>query len=175
MSKKKTNATNVEKLHHLTNADWQFINKMLNKHAASIINHVNNFTCETYDSLWGRQILIEQLLYSMFELIGINPIGACPMVALHYVYHHNSLKSEVPGLYVKDGKLFDQNDKEIPMDYVYHAKEKGIAFHKVIDAYFNDEPEYIQHFDNDETNKKPSEPNDQDGHSSQSVETQAEK
>ena len=163
MSKKKTNATNVEKLHHLTNADWQFINKMLNKHAASIINHVNNFTCETYDSLWGRQILIEQLLYSLFELIGINPINACPMVAVHYVYHHNSLKSEVPGLYVKDGKLFDQNDKEIPMDYTYQAKEKGIEFCKVIDAYFNDE-----------TNKESSEPNDQDGHSSQAVETQAE-
>ncbi len=68
MTKKKTNATDDEKLHNLTNADWKFINKMLNKHSESIVNTVNNFTCETYDSLWGRSILIENLLYSLFEL-----------------------------------------------------------------------------------------------------------
>ena len=147
MAKKKTNATDAEKLHNLTNADWKFMNKMLGKYSESIVNTVNDFTCETFDSLWGRSILIEHLLCTLYELQGINPIEACEMMRLHYVYHHNSFKSDVPGMEIKAGKLFDRDDKEIPMDYVYQAKEKGIEFHKVIS-------EYYKNIDNDETNEE---------------------
>ena len=159
MTKKKTNATDDEKLHNLTNADWKFINKMLCKHSESIVNTVNNFTCETYDSLWGRSILIENLLYSLFETMGRNPIVACEMVRLHYIYHHNSHKSDVPGMEIKDGKLFGRDGKEIPMDFVYQAKEKGIEFHKVVNAYYNDE-----------TNEESSKSDDEEHRASQALE-----
>ena len=58
MTKKKTNATDVEQLHTLSNADWKFLNKMLGKYSESIVNTVNDFTSETFTSLWGRSILI---------------------------------------------------------------------------------------------------------------------
>ena len=163
MTKKKTNATDVEKLHQLTNADWKFMNKMLGKYSESIVNTVNDFTCETYESLWERLILVEFLLQSLFEMQGKNPIDECEMVRLHYVYHHNSLKSDVPGMRIKSGKLFDRDGKEIPMDYVYQAKEKGIEFHKVIS-------EYYKNIDNDETNEESSESDDQEHRSSQALE-----
>ena len=163
MAKKKTNATDAEKLHNLTNADWKFMNKMLGKYSESIVNTVNDFTCETFDSLWGRSILIEHLLCTLYELQGINPIEACEMMRLHYVYHHNSFKSDVPGMEIKEGKLFGRDGKEIPMDDVYTAKKKGIEFHKVIS-------EYYKNIDNDETNEESSESDDQNGHSSQALE-----
>ena len=163
MTKKKTNATDDEKLHNLTNADWKFLNKMLGKYSDSIVNTVNNFTCETFDSLWGRSILIENLLYTLYELQGKNPIDECEMLRLHYVYNHNSVVSDVPGMRIKSGKLFGRDGKEIPMDYVYQAKEKGIEFHKVIS-------EYYKNIDNDETNEESSESDDQNGHSSQALE-----
>ena len=189
MTKKKTNATDVEKLHNLTNADWKFMNKMLGKYSESIVNTVNDFTCETFDSLWGRSILIEHLLCTLYELQGINPIEACEMMRLHYVYHHNSFKSDVPGMEIKEGKLYGRDGKEIPMDFVYQAKKKGIEFHKVVNAYYyknnddepeddqqfdNDEPEYYQHFDNDEANQESSKSDDEEHRASQAVEKQAE-
>jgi hypothetical protein len=185
MTKKKTNATDDEKLHNLTNADWKFLNKMLCKHSESIVNTVNNFTCETFDSLWGRSILIEHLLCTLYELQGINPIEACEMMRLHYVYHHNSFKSDVPGMEIKAGKLFGRDGKEIPMDFVYQAKKKGVEFHKVVNAYYykdeaeddqqldNDEPEYYQHFDNDEANEESSKSDDEKHRASQALEMQA--
>ena len=163
MTKKKTNATDVEKLHNLTNADWKFMNKMLGKYSESIVNTVNDFTSETFTSLWGRSILIEHLLCTLYELQGINPIEACEMVRLHYVYHHNSFKSDVPGMEIKAGKLFGRDGKEIPMDFVYTAKEKGIEFYKVVNAFYNDEP-----------NQESSESDDEEHRSSQAVEKQAE-
>ena len=163
MTKKKTNATDVEKLHNLTNADWKFLNKMLGKYSESIVNTVNDFTCETFDSLWGRSILIEHLLCSLYELQGINPIEACEMLRLHYVYHHNSFKSDVPGMEIKAGKLFGRDGKEIPMDFVYTAKEKGIEFYKVVNAYYPDE-----------ANEESSKSDDEEHRSSQAVETKAE-
>ena len=159
MTKKKTNATDVEKLHQLTNADWKFMNKMLGKYSESIVNTVNNFTCETFDSLWGRSILIEHLLCSLYELQGINPIEACEMLRLHYVYHHNSFKSDVPGMEIKAGKLFGRDGKEIPMDFVYTAKKKGIEFYKVVNAFYNDE-----------TNEESPESDDEEHRSSQALE-----
>ena len=159
MTKKKTNATDVEKLHTLTNADWKFLNKMLGKYSESIVNTVNDFTCETFDSLWGRSILIEHLLCSLYEMQGKNPIEACEMVRLHYVYHHNSFKSDVPGMEIKAGKLFGRDGKEIPMDFVYTSKEKGIEFYKVVNAYY---PE--------EANEEFPESDDQEHRSSQALE-----
>ncbi len=148
-----------EKLHALTAADWKFINKMLCKHSESIVNTVNDFTCETYDSLFNRLVLIEFLLHSLFEMQGKNPIDECEMLRLHYVYNHNSVVSDIPGMRIKSGKLFDRDGKEIPMDYVYQAKKKGIEFHKVINAYYNDE-----------TNEEPSESDDQEHSASQALE-----
>lgn len=185
MTKKKTNATDVEKLHQLTNADWKFMNKMLGKYSESIVNTVNDFTCETFASLWGRSILIEHLLCTLYELQGKNPIEACEMMRLHYVYHHNSFKSDVPGMEIKAGKLFGRDGKEIPMDFVYTAKKKGVEFYKVVNAYYyknnddepeddqlfdNDEPEYYQHFDNDEANEEPAKSDDRERRASQAVE-----
>ena len=182
MAKKKTNATDAEKLHNLTNADWKFLNKMLGKHSESIVNTVNDFTSETFTSLWGRSILIEHLLCTLYELQGMNPIEKCEMMRLHYVYHHNSFKSDVPGMEIKAGKLFDRDGKEIPMDFVYQAKKKGIEFYKVVNAYYykdeaeddqhfdNDEPEYYQHFDNDEANEESSKSDDEEHRSSQALE-----
>ena len=182
MAKKKTNATDDEKLHTLTNADWKFMNKMLGKYSESIVNTVNDFTSETFASLWGRSILIEHLLCTLYELQGKNPIEVCEMMRLHYVYHHNSFKSDVPGMEIKAGKLFDKDGKEIPMDDVYTAKKKGIEFYKVVNAYYykdeaeddqqldNDEPEYYQHFDNDEANEEPAKSDDEEHRSSQAVE-----
>ena len=152
-----------ESLHALTAADWKFINKMLCKHSESIVNTVNNFTCETFDSLWGRSILIEHLLCTLYELQGINPIEACEMVRLHYVYHHNSFKSDVPGMEIKAGKLFGRDGREIPMDFVYTAKEQGIEFYKVVNAYYNDE-----------TNEESPESDDEEHRASQAVEAKAE-
>ena len=163
MTKKKTNATDAEKLHNLTNADWKFLNKMLCKHSESIVNTVNDFTCETYDSLFNRLVLIEFLLHSLFEMQGKNPIDECEMLRLHYVYNHNSVVSDVPGMRIKSGKLFDRDGKEIPMDYVYQAKEKGIEFHKVIS-------EYYKNIDNDETNEESSKSDDEEHRSSQALE-----
>ena len=182
MTKKKTNATDVEQLHTLTNADWKFMNKMLGKYSESIVNTVNDFTSETFTSLWGRSILIEHLLCTLYELQGLNPIEKCEMMRLHYVYHHNSFKSDVPGMEIKAGKLFDKDGKEIPMDDVYTAKKKGIEFYKVVNAYYykdeakddqqldNDEPEYYEHFDNDEANEEPSKSDDEEHRASQAVE-----
>ena len=182
MAKKKTNATDDEKLHNLTNADWKFMNKMLGKYSESIVNTVNDFTSEAFTCLWGRSILIEHLLCTLYELRGINPIEACEMMRLHYVYHHNSFKSDVPGMEIKEGKLFGRDGKEIPMDFVYTAKKKGIEFHKVVNAYYykdeaeddqhfdNDEPEYYQHFDNDEANEESSKSDDEEHRSSQALE-----
>ena len=160
MAKKKTNATDDEKLHNLTNADWKFINKMLCKHAESIVNTVNNFTCETFDSLWGRSILIEHLLCTLYELQGINPIDECEMLRLHYVYNHNSIVSDVPGMRIKHGKLFARDGKEIPMDFVYQAKKKGVEFHKVVNAYYY----------KDEANEESSKSDDEEHRSSQALE-----
>ena len=147
MTKKKTNATEDEKLHNITNADWKFMNKMLGKYSESIVNTVNDFTSETFASLWGRSILIEHLLCTLYELQGKNPIEVCEMMRLHYVYHHNSFKSDVPGMEIKAGKLFGRDGKEIPMDFVYQAKEKGLEFYQVIS-------EYYKNIDNDETNEE---------------------
>ena len=138
-----------EKLHALTAADWKFLNKMLCK--------------QTYDSLFNRLVLIEFLLHSLFEMQGKNPIDECEMLRLHYVYNHNSVVSDVPGMRIKSGKLFDRDGKEIPMDYVYQAKEKGIEFHKVIS-------EYYKNIDNDETNEESSKSDDEEHRASQAVE-----
>ena len=163
MTKRKTNATDVEKLHQLTNADWKFMNKMLGKYSESIVNTVNDFTCETYDSLFNRLVLIEFLLHSLFEMQGKNPIDECEMLRLHYVYNHNSIVSDVPGMRIKHGKLFDRDGKEIPMDFVYQAKEKGLEFYQVIS-------EYYKSINDDEANEESSKSDDQNGHSSQALE-----
>ena len=160
MTKKKTNATDEEKLHTLTNADWKFLNKMLGKYSESIVNTVNDFTSETFTSLWGRSILIEHLLCTLYELQGINPIEACEMMRLHYVYHHNSFKSDVPGMEIKAGKLFDKDGKEIPMDDVYQAKKKGVEFYKVVNAYYY----------KDEAEEEPTKSDDEEHRASQAVE-----
>jgi hypothetical protein len=61
---------------------------------------------------------------------------------------------------IKAGKLFDKDGKEIPMDFVYQAKKKGIEFHKVVNAY------YYQ----DEANEESSKSDDEEHRSSQAVE-----
>ncbi len=165
MTKKKTNATDVEKLHQLTAADWKFLNKMLNKHSESIVNTVNDFTSEVYTCLYNRLILVEFLLHSLFEVQGKNPIDECEMLRLHYVYNHNSVVSDIPGMRIKHGKLFGRNGREIPMDYVYQAKERGLEFYEVISEYYKD-------IDNDETNEESSKSDDEEHRSSQAVETE---
>ena len=152
-----------EKLHQLTNADWKFMNKMLGKYSESIVNTVNDFTCEMFTCLYNRLILVEFLLHSLFEVQGKNPIDECEMLRLHYVYNHNSVVSDVPGMRIKHGKLFDRDGKEIPMDFVYQAKEKGLEFYQVIS-------EYYKSINDDEANEESSKSDDQNGRSSQALE-----
>ena len=156
-----------ESLHALTAADWKFINKMLCKHSESIVNTVNDFTSEMFTCLYNRLILVEFLVQTLFEMQGKNPIDECEMLRLHYVYNHTSVVSDIPGMRIKHGKLFGRDGKEIPMDFVYQAKEKGLEFYQVIS-------EYYKSINNAEANEESSKSDDQEHSSSQAVETKAE-
>ncbi|MBE6324014.1 MAG: hypothetical protein E7074_03425 [Bacteroidales bacterium] len=186
MAKKKTNATDDEKLHNLTNADWKFLNKMLGKYSDSIVNTVNDFTCEVSNYFAARLVVVEQLLCTLFEKQGKNPISECETLRLFYEYSHNSIISDVPGLQVRKGRVFDELlGKDVTNDFIYSAKQNNLRFDEVLSQLYknidndepegdqhsdNDEPEYYQHFDNDEANEESSKSDDEEHRSSQALE-----
>ena len=112
--------------------------KNLSKLASTMRNDIIDSAQDYYDSLFNGLFLNRCLLIAILEELGHNPIESCPQLRDYLIYHHSTMLSEVPGIYVWNGRLYEQDGTEIPSKY-YDAKEKGLSFEDVMhDGFLED-------------------------------------
>ena len=130
--KKTVKRTKKVREYALKDGDWYTLGKILNaqdKRWAGI--------CEDHIPIIFDNLIVNQmLLCDMYEAMGKNPINYCRTLKYYYVYVHGSLESDLPGLRIEDGKVYDADGKEIPYPEMYAAREQGKTFNEALNEQY---------------------------------------
>ena len=105
---------------------------MIAKMAASIISPFRDRTEKWSEALYEQGFVVTMLLCTVLEAMGLNPLEECDLLLQYEVYLHGSISSEIDGLRVEKGKVFDKDGLEVPdYDSFYKARKKGKSFVQV--------------------------------------------
>ena len=134
MEQKKKTLVRTKKVREyaLKDGDWYTLGKFLGAQ--------DKFWGKIWDdripTLYDVLVVNQMLLCDMYEIHGMNPINYCRTLKYYYVYVHGSLESDLPGLRIEDGKVYDADGKEIPYPEMYAAREQGKTFNEALNEQY---------------------------------------
>ncbi len=86
---------------------------------------------------YNMEFVLLVLLCTVLEKLGYNPLEECETLLQYEIYLHGSITSEIDGLRLEKGKVFDKDDHEVPgYEIFYHAQKLGKSFKQVQNEWY---------------------------------------
>lgn len=119
-SKAKTQSTDPN---IVTRLFLKALTKVLDIYFSQTGDSLSRFTRLLYD----QNAVTHDLLCTLLEKMGFNPMDACESFRNYMIYNHFGCKSDIPGSRIEHGILYDQDGNQIQND-IYNAKDNGKTF-----------------------------------------------
>ena len=96
--------------------------------------------------------VIISMLHRLFEVLDKNPIDECDLYSQYLQYYHLGRMSTVPGRYVDDGRLINEDCEDETDEELYEGEANGKSFLEILNSravHLDDDGNIIEKKDGD--------------------------